>query len=137
MSDGGYEIISAGPLTGRAESALKRPATLERMPNVTVGPSGRLTLAYLTRILGGESSWRLCVAKIALEEATGKPMIASAQARDDRWEGAADLALPPSPPTFSTDGQAVFASAEGGQIKRYMLSQRAANPVQTSRMGKS
>jgi hypothetical protein len=114
MSDGGYEVVSAGPLTGQHPET--RRSDVERMPNVTVGPSGRPTLAYLRRAKG-DTSWRLCVAALSLEKSTGKPVIAPGP------ETIRDVAdeLVPSPPTFSTDGQAVFAFAEGGRIKRYSL----------------
>ena len=46
MSDGGYEIVSAGPLTGGRDAAANGRSVVERMPNVTVGPSaGRRSLS--------------------------------------------------------------------------------------------
>jgi hypothetical protein len=116
MSEGGYEILSAGPLTGQNAAATSR-SVVDRMPNVTLGPSGRPTLAFLTRAQG-DTSWRLRVAALSLEKSTGKPVIAPGP------ETIRDMAddLVPSPPTFSTDGQVVFAFAEGGHLKRYSLS---------------
>jgi hypothetical protein len=121
MSEGGDEILSAGRLTVPAPgfSAQGRPV-VERLPSVSVvDPSGGLTLAYLTRVRG-EPSWRLCVTALSLEKSTGKPVIAAVAAP------AAELTngLLPVQPTFSADGQSVFASAEDGQIKTYSPGRR-------------
>ena len=116
MSEGGYEILSAGPLTGPATNPAMSRSLIERLPNVTAGPSGRLTLAFLTRAQGA-ASWRLSLAALSLDKSTGKPMISPT--RETIRDAADDLVL--APPTFSTDGQTVFASAGGGHIKRYSL----------------
>ena len=116
LSEGGYEIVSAGQLTegGQTQARAGRPGFM-RMPNVTVGPSGRLTLAYLTRSCG-ETSWKLCSAAISLSP-TGEPTIA----RAPEPTALVAIDLLPVPPSFSTDGRAIFASAEGGRIKKYAL----------------
>ena len=49
---------------------------------MTAGPSGRVTFAYLTRAQT-ETSWRLCLAALALEKGTGKPVIARTPAPID------------------------------------------------------
>jgi hypothetical protein len=116
MSEGGYEVVSAGPLTEPATNQAAGRLVVERMPNVTVGPSGRPTLAFLTRDQVA-TSWRLCVAALSLEKSTGKPVLAPG--RETIRYPADDLL--PSPPAFSTDGQAVFAFAEGGHIRRYSV----------------
>jgi hypothetical protein len=116
MSDGGYGIVSAGPLTGLATNPATNRSVVERMPNVTVGPAGRPTLAFLTRDQGS-TSWRLSLAALSLDKSTGKPVIAPGR---ETIRAEADELIP-SPPTFSTDGQSVFAFAEGGRIKRYSL----------------
>jgi hypothetical protein len=121
MSEGGHEIVAAGPLTGPATSPVSNRSFVERTPNVTVGPSGRLKLAFLRRAKG-ETSWRLCLAALSLEKASGKPVISPMC--ETIWDAAHNLLA--SPPTFSIDGQTVFASAEDGQIKRYSLPQTAA-----------
>jgi hypothetical protein len=118
MSEGGQKIVSAGPLTEPAPYPATGRSVIEQMPNVSVGPSGRLTLAYLKRAQR-KTGWRLCLAELALDKATGKPKIAARP--ETVGDAVDDLVL--SPPMFSTDGQAVFASAEGGQIKRYSLLQ--------------
>jgi hypothetical protein len=116
MSEGGDEILSAGRLTPPGSGSGLSRSIVERMPSVAVGPAGRLTLAYLTRARG-ESSWRLCLAALSLEERTGTPVIADVPApKDDATNG-----LLPMPPTFSADGLAVFASAQDGRIKKYSL----------------
>ncbi len=53
MSEDGDEILSAGRLTlpAAAGSAQRQPMT-ERTPSVSVGPAGRLALAYLARRAG-------------------------------------------------------------------------------------
>ena len=123
LSEGGYEIVSAGQLTegGETRARADRPGFM-RMPNVTVGPSGRLTLAYLTRSCG-ETSWKLCSAAISLSP-TGKPTIA--RAAEPTTLVANDLL--PVPPSFSTDGQAIFASAEGGRSRSMPCLAEAAHP---------
>jgi hypothetical protein len=77
-----------------------------------------------------ETSWRLCLATLSLDNASGKPVISPMP--EPIWDAADNLVA--SPPTFSTDGQTVFASAEDGQIKRYSLPQSAARtePLQTN-----
>jgi hypothetical protein len=115
MSDGGYEIVAAGPLTGPSPATNR--SVVERMPNVTVGPSGRATIAFLTRAKE-DTSWRLCAASLSLDDSTGKPVIAPGRERIRNV--AVDLV--PSTPAFSTDGQAVFAFAEGGHLRRFSLS---------------
>ena len=118
MSEGGYEIVSAGPLTEPGENPATSRSVVERMPNVSVGPSGRFRLAFLKRPQG-ETSWRLGLGELALAKSTGKPVITPIP---ETVPSAPDQLLL-SPPLFSTDGQAVFASVEGGQIKRYSLAQ--------------
>jgi hypothetical protein len=116
MSEGGHKILSAGPLTAPAENPATSRSVVERMPNVTVGPSGHPTLAFLTRAQG-DPSWQLCVAELSLDKLTGKPVIAPGR---ESFRGVVDD-LVPSPPTFSADGQAVFAFAKGGHLKKYSL----------------
>ncbi len=120
MSEGGYEILAAGRLTGPAISPDPSRTKIEGMPNVTAGPSGRLTLAYLRRAQT-ETSWRLCLAALSLENGTGKPVIAGLPAPTEVVKDG----LLPIPPTFSSDGQAVFAPTEDGQIKKYSLANLA------------
>ncbi len=120
MSEGGDEILSAGTLTGPATNPDQSRSVIDRMPNVTVGPSGGLALAYLTRA-GRETSWRLCLAALSLENGTGKPVIAGvSQPGQEVADG-----LVPIPPTFSSDGQAVFAATEDGRINKYSLARFA------------
>jgi len=120
MSELGYEILAAGRLTEPAISSDASRTVNEGMPNVTSGPSGQVTFAYLTRTQT-ETSWRLCLTALSLEKGTGKPVIARTPAP---IEVVADGLLP-IPPTFSTDGQAVFAPTEDGQIKKYSLAKFA------------
>jgi hypothetical protein len=117
MSEGGDEILSAGRLTlpAAAGSAPRRPM-MERMPSVAVGPTGQLALAYLARAQG-DPSWRLCIAALSLDQQTGKPKLAGVPAQT----GEVTDGLLPLPPTFSTDGQSVFASAGDGHIKKYSV----------------
>ena len=82
MSERGDEILSAGPLTGSARASDDHDALVERTPSVTVGPSGRLTLAYLTRARG-ETSWQLRLAALSIPRETGKPVIAAVPSRTD------------------------------------------------------
>ena len=89
MSEGGDEILSAGKLSGRATGSDHGRSVIEGMPNVTVGPAGRLTLAYLTRA-GRETSWRLCLAELSLEKGTDKPVISACPARCRRSGGRPD-----------------------------------------------
>ena len=109
MSERGDEILSAGPLTGEDDS-------FECMPSVAAGSSGGFALAYLTREQR-ETSWRLHIAALSLEKATHTPVIvgspAPAQEPPDR--------LLPIPPTFSSDGESVFASTEDGRITKHSL----------------
>jgi hypothetical protein len=116
MTRRGDEILSAGRLTRPSPGNSSNPPVAERMPSVSVDPSGRLALAYLARA-SGEPSWRLCLAAITIEEATGKPRIAGVVTPSEELSDG----LLPMPPTFSTDGQAVFASSSDGQIKTYSL----------------
>jgi hypothetical protein len=116
MSEDGDQILSAGRLTAPGSGSALSRSTVERMPSVAVSPSGRLTLAYLTRARR-ETSWRLCLAAFSLEEGTGRPVIASAAAPDEGGRNG----LLPMPPTFSADGLAVFASARDGRIKKFSL----------------
>ncbi len=109
MSERGDEILSAGPLTVADQS-------IERMPSVAAGPAGRITLAYLTRP-HGETSWRLRLAVLSLDGLTRKPVIAASPAPSEEL---ADRLLP-IPPTFSSDGQSVFASTEDGRITKHSL----------------
>ncbi len=118
MSERGDEILSAGRLTGSARASDDHDALVERTPSVAVGPSGRLTLAYLTRARG-ETSWQLRLAALSIPRETGKPVIAAVPSRTDDDVPNGLLAMAP---TFSTDGQSVFASAQDGGIKKYSLS---------------
>ena len=120
MAEGGYEILTAGRLTDPPNSSDPSRPVIERMPNVMVGPTGVLTIAYLTRA-ERENSWRLCLAALSLDKATGKPVIAGMPAPADEVTGGPM----PSPPTFSSDGQAVFVPTEDGRIKRYSLARFA------------
>ena len=114
MSELGYEILAAGRLTEPAIGSDASRTVNEGMPNVTSGPSGQVTFAYLTRAQT-KTSWRLCLTALSLEKGTGKPVIERTPAP---IEVVADGLLP-IPPTFSTDGQAVFAPTEDGQIEKY------------------
>ena len=49
MSEFGDEILSAGRFTVPAPASAQGRPLVERLPSVSVSPSGRLTLAYLTR----------------------------------------------------------------------------------------
>ncbi len=49
MSESGDEILSAGRLTLPAPASAQGRPVVERSPSVSVSPSGRATLAYLTR----------------------------------------------------------------------------------------
>jgi len=92
---------------------------------VTADSSNRLTLAYLTRATG-DSSWKLRVAPLFLEEGTGIPLVPIAALELANRELANDLV--PTPLAFSTDGQVIFASAEGGRIKTFHV-RDAAEPI--------
>jgi hypothetical protein len=116
MSEQGDEILSAGPLTAPPANSAPGRAAVERMPSVTAGPSGRLSLAYLTRA-AGQSSWRLRLAGLSLDQSTGKPVVANEPAPAQE----VTTGIIPSPPTFSADGQAVFAPTTDGRIKKYTL----------------
>jgi hypothetical protein len=117
MSELGDEILSAGRLTAPApgSTAQGRPV-VERLPSVSVSPSGRIKLAYLTRARS-ESSWRLSVAALSLEQATGKPVIAGLAPPSEEVPSG----LLPVQPTFSADGQSVFTAADDGRIKAHSL----------------
>ena len=128
MSPRGDEILSAGRLTALATSTDASAPTVERMPNVTVSPAGRLTLAYLARV-GHETSWRLCCAAVSIEKSTGKPTIVGSPVTTNELPGA----LLPSPPAFSSDGQTVFASTEDGQIKKCSLARLSGEKSQRAR----
>ena len=90
------------------------------MPSVTGGPSGGFTLAYLSRAPRG-TSWRLCLAALSLDGRTGKPVTVRLAAPTEELSNG----LRSTPPTFSSDGAAVFASTEDGRIKRYSLARLA------------
>jgi hypothetical protein len=116
MSEGGDEIRSAGRLTAPGSGSAESRSLIERMPSVSVGPPGRLTLAYLTRGRQ-ETSWRLCLAALSFKKESGKPVVVEVSApKQEVTDG-----LLPMPPTFSADGQSVFASAQDGRIKKYSL----------------
>ena len=113
MNEHADEILGAGRLTGpELRRALSRSMD-ERMPTVSVDPGGKLTLAYLTRSQGS-NAWRLSLAALALDPRTGSPLIAGGPV-----EAASDLQL--IAPTFSSDGQVVFASATDGGIEQYSV----------------
>jgi hypothetical protein len=111
MNEHADEIVGAGRLTVPEPRSTGSRSMDERMPNVSVCPSGKLTVAYLTRA-HENNSWRLNLAPLALDVRTGRPAIAGGPG-----EVASDLQL--IPPAFSTDGQIVFASAKDGRIKKY------------------
>ena len=71
MSERGDEILSAGRLTESSSATGDIEALVERSPSVAVGPSRRLTLAYLTRARG-ETSWRLCLAALFARRTNGQ-----------------------------------------------------------------
>ncbi len=116
MSEPGDEILCAGRLTVPAARSGQERQVFERTPSVSVDPAGQPTLAYLARTQG-DSSWRLCTAALSFDHATGKPKIAGVPAP----AGEATGCLLPAAPTFSTDGQFVFASAGDGRIKKYSV----------------
>ena len=114
MNERGDEILAAGRLIEPAlGSTVSRPVD-ERMPIVSVRRSGEITLAYLTRA-HADRSFSLSVAPLALDRRTGRPVVAGRPG-----ELASDLRL--IPPTFSSDGQDVLASAKEGRIKKYPVS---------------
>ena len=116
MSEFGDEILSAGRLTQPAPASAQGRPVFERSPSVSVSPSGHITLAYLARARS-ESSWRLSVAALSLEQATGKPVIGGLPGRSEEVPSG----LLPVQPVFSADGQSVFAAADDGRIKAHSL----------------
>ena len=116
MSEFGDEILSAGRLTAPSPARAQGRPVVERLPSVSVSPSGRVTLAYLTRVRG-EPSWRLRVAALSLEPTTHKPVITGVSVPTESLPAG----LLPAPPTFSADGQSVFTAADDGRIKEYSL----------------
>src|SRR6185437_2149409 len=74
----------------------------ERLPNVAATGDGGLVLAYLSRS-GLQQGWRLCLAPIDVDPKTGNPSVDEASVRR------VSSMLTPTLPTFSNDGQWVYA----------------------------
>jgi hypothetical protein len=97
-------IEAAGRLTGpaaRDRSDSQDEAFEERLPNVAATADGRLMLVYLSRT-SRQPDWDLRVASIAIEPATGVPVIRHGSSRH------AGTGFVASAPTFSVDGRWVY-----------------------------
>ncbi|MFO0950981.1 MAG: hypothetical protein U0835_07485 [Isosphaeraceae bacterium] len=106
----GRSIVAAGPLDREFDSD---PSAEERLPSLSVTPSGRLVVAYFRR-REGERTWRLMIAPLNRDEAR-RPATSLGRSR----ELARDLAL--VLPAFSLDGRWLYAmprSAVGGPVVR-------------------
>jgi hypothetical protein len=97
-------IEAAGRLTdpdAQDRAHEEDPDVEERLPNVVATAAGELTLAYLGRP-GHQQTWDLRVASIAIERATGVPVL---RRGSSRRVGSGFVC---SSPTFSEDGQWIY-----------------------------
>jgi hypothetical protein len=104
----GTVVVAAGRLTvtDLAGPGEPRGDFEERLANVAATPDGQVVLAYLAR-RRRESNWRLRVAPLRFDPATGAPRVLASETR----EPDADVAV--TTPGFSTDGRWVFLVKRG------------------------
>jgi len=116
MSEHADAILAAGPLTRRGPERSPIDGTIERFPNVSVGPEGKISVVYLTREPAA-SMWQLRSAMLEIDGPTGKPRIQSPRSISH----VLDQGLAPAPLMFSADGQSVYASAGDGRIVKHPI----------------
>lgn len=100
----GTQIQAAGPLVRRRGLPAGTPLDEERLPNVVATADGGLVLAYLSRRDNGRhEGWNLGLAPIDIDPATGAPSV------DEANVHRVSSMVTPTLPTFSSDGQWVYA----------------------------
>ncbi len=113
MNDEGDAIVAAGRLIEPGPDGESKRTSFERMPNVVVGPGGKISLVYLARS-SSENSWRLQSAPLELDPATARPHIKN----DGTATRALAHGLAPAALVVSADGRDVYAiAASGGTVK--------------------
>jgi hypothetical protein len=116
VNEDGDAIVAAGSLTDCESAEPRNNLEFERMPNVVIGPGGKISLVYLAR-KSSENSWRLRSARIELDPATSLPRI-------ERNAGASHVVaegLSPGSLVVSADGERVYAIDASGQTVVHAL----------------
>jgi hypothetical protein len=119
-------VVAAGPLVVRPDGAV--PAD-ERFPAFSPCGAGPPRVAWLERVTRwGESPWRLRVADVEIDPASGDPSAAVGTARD-LAEGCEAVA-----PTFSADGRRLVyvVRGPGGPTVRWADATEPACPAATA-----
>jgi len=116
MSEQADAILAAGPLTRPGPDGSQIEGMIERLPNVAIDRSGKISLVYLTR-QPPAPSWQLRSVTLEIDPETGYPRINS-QSGAHR---VLDEGVAPAPLMVSADGRIVYASAGDGRIVKYPI----------------
>jgi hypothetical protein len=116
LNDTRDAVVAAGPLNAQAEETAGCDRQFERMPNVVVGPGGKIQIAYLTR-RAGENSWRLRAARLEIDATSGNPRLANSGGTSNVI--ASRLAA--TAMAVSADGKNIYAMDIAGRTTKHPL----------------
>lgn len=130
-------VVEAGRLTvpavdgrgGEGSGPVSVDEDEERMPNLAIGADRRPVLAYLSRHKG-ENGWRVMIAPVETDGATGPPVARLSESRQIRRDCAVVT------PAFSPDGRWVYSFARettgGPVVERFSVSEALARQRQAA-----